>query len=60
MSRGLDTTLAEASELMCKNGCGFLPVVGEGGNVIGAITDRDMCIALGIETRQRLRCSSGT
>jgi CBS domain-containing protein len=44
---GLDTTLAEAAELMCKTGCGFLPVVGEGGNVIGAITDRDMCIALG-------------
>jgi len=44
---GLDTTLAEAAELMWKNGCGFLPVVGEGGNVIGAITDRDMCIALG-------------
>lgn len=44
---GLDTTLAEAAEVMCKNGCGFLPVVGEGGNVIGAITDRDMCIALG-------------
>ena len=44
---GLDTTLAEAAELMWKNGCGFLPVVGEGGNVIGASTDRDMCIALG-------------
>jgi len=32
---GLDTTLAAAVDLMCKNGCGFLPVVGEGGNVIG-------------------------
>jgi CBS domain-containing protein len=44
---GLDTTLAAAVEVMSGNGCGFLPVVGEGGNVIGAITDRDICIALG-------------
>lgn len=44
---GLDTTLAAAVELMSDNVCGFLPVVGEGGNVIGAITDRDICIALG-------------
>jgi CBS domain-containing protein len=44
---GLDTTLAAAVDLMLKNGCGFLPVVGEGGNVIGVITDRDVCIALG-------------
>lgn len=47
----LDTSLAEAAELMCKNGCGFLPVVSEGGNVIGAITDRDMCIALGTRNK---------
>lgn len=47
VSCGLDTNLAAAVELMCKNACGFLPVVGEGGNVIGVITDRDICIALG-------------
>ena len=44
---GLNTTLAAAVDLMCKNGFGFLPVVGEGGNVIGVITDRDISIALG-------------
>jgi CBS domain-containing protein len=44
---GLDTTLAAAIELMRQNGCGFLPVIGEGGNVIGVITDRDICIACG-------------
>jgi CBS domain-containing protein len=43
---GLDTTLAAAVELMRNNSCGFLPIVGEGGNVIGVITDRDICIAL--------------
>ena len=49
---GLDTNLAEAVELMDKNGCGFLPVVGEGGNVIGVITDRDICIALGTRNKK--------
>ena len=44
---GLDTNLASAAEIMQKNNCGFLPVVGEGGNVVGVITDRDLCIALG-------------
>jgi CBS domain-containing protein len=44
---GPDSTVEEASFLMQKNNCGFLPVVGEGGNVIGVVTDRDMCIGLG-------------
>jgi len=42
-----NTNLAEATELIWKNGCGCLPVVGEAGNVIAMITDRDICIALG-------------
>lgn len=49
---GLDTTLAKAVELMLKYACGFLPVVGDGGNVIGAITDRDICIALGTRNKK--------
>lgn len=48
----LDTTLAAAVDLMRKNGCGFLPIVGEGGNVIGVITDRDICIALGTRNQK--------
>ena len=48
---GPESTLEEASFLMRKRNCGFLPVVGEGGNVIGVITDRDMCIALGTRNR---------
>jgi CBS domain-containing protein len=44
---GPESTLEEASFLMRKHNCGFLPVVGDGGNVIGVLTDRDMCIALG-------------
>lgn len=49
---GPESTLEEASFLMRKNNCGFLPVVGDGGNVIGVLTDRDMCIALGTRNRK--------
>lgn len=49
---GPESTLEEASFLMRKHNCGFLPVVGDGGNVIGVITDRDMCIALGTRNRK--------
>jgi len=51
-SCGLDTNLSTAAELMWRIGCGFLPVVGEGGNVIGVITDRDISIALGTRNRR--------
>jgi CBS domain-containing protein len=47
-----ETNLAQAVELMWKNACGFLPVAGEGGNVIGVITDRDISIALGTRDRR--------
>jgi CBS domain-containing protein len=49
---GPESTLEEASFLMRKHNCGFLPVVGDGGNVIGVVTDRDMCIALGTRNRE--------
>jgi CBS domain-containing protein len=49
---GPESTLEEASFLMQTNNCCFLPVVGDGGNVIGVITDRDMCIALGTRNRK--------
>jgi len=49
---GPESSLEEACFLMRKNNCGFLPVVGEGGNVIGVVTDRDICIALGTRNRK--------
>jgi CBS domain-containing protein len=49
---GPESTLEKASFLMQKNNCGFLPVVGDGGNVVGVVTDRDMCIALGTRNRK--------
>jgi len=42
-----DTTLSAAAQLMWKQRCGFLPVIGEGGNVIGIITDHDISVAVG-------------
>jgi len=47
-----ETNLASATELMWNANCGFLPVESADGMVIGVITDRDICIALG--TRNRL------
>ena len=49
---GPESTLEEATFLMRKHDCGFLPVVGDGGNVIGVVTDRDLCIALGTRNRK--------
>jgi CBS domain-containing protein len=49
---GPESTLEEAAFLMRKHNCGFLPVVGDGGNVIGVLTDRDMCIALGTRNQK--------
>lgn len=51
-SCGPETTLEEAAFLMRRHSCGFLPVIGDGGNVIGVITDRDICIALGTRNRK--------
>lgn len=48
---GLDTNLAAASEMMWANDCGILPVVDDGRKVIGLITDRDICIAVGTKNR---------
>ena len=39
--------LAKAVEKMWEVDCGILPVVDDGGKVIGMITDRDICVALG-------------
>jgi CBS domain-containing protein len=42
-----DTDLAEAAEKLSTHNCGVLPVVDAQEKVVGVITDRDMCIALG-------------
>ena len=46
-----ETNLGIATELMWKGNCGFLPVVGEEGKIVGVLTDRDICVALGTRNR---------
>ena len=36
--------LATAARLMWENDCGSIPVTNDGGNVVGMITDRDICM----------------
>ena len=47
-----ETNLGAAVEILWERNCGVLPVVDGEQKVIGVITDRDICIALG--TRNRL------
>ena len=45
-------SLAEVTERLWLCGCGALPVVDVGKNVVGIITDRDICVALGTRDRR--------
>jgi len=47
-----ETNVGAAVELLWSHNCGVLPVVGRDNRLIGVVTDRDICIALG--TRNRL------
>lgn len=42
-----NANLAAVVEAMWASDCGSLPVVDEAGKVVGMLTDRDICIALG-------------
>jgi len=46
-----ESNLGTATELLWIGNCGFLPVVSEAGKVVGVITDRDICMALGTRGR---------
>jgi CBS domain-containing protein len=43
------TNLARAVELLWNADCGVLPVTDDEGRVLGVLTDRDICIALGTQ-----------
>jgi CBS domain-containing protein len=47
----LTDNLSAAARLMWENDCGVLPVVAEGGKVVGLITDRDICMAASLKNR---------
>ena len=42
-----ENNLAELAEVMWNHRCGALPILDDSGRVMGIITDRDICIALG-------------
>src|SRR5688572_1480478 len=44
-SCGADDSMADAARLMWEGDCGSIPVVDDGGHVVGMITDRDICMA---------------
>lgn len=69
ISCGPEANLGVATELLWNQNCGILPVVDSEKKVVGVVTDRDMCIALGtrnllpgqiavkdVMTRQVLSC----
>jgi len=45
------TNLAAAVEILWNHNCGILPVVDSQERVVGLVTDRDMCVALGTQNR---------
>ena len=46
------TNAAAAAEMMWRRNCGTLPIVEDGGRVVGIVTDRDLGIALGTSNRR--------
>ena len=44
-----ENNLAELAKVMRKQRCGALPIMDSSGRVTGIITDRDICIALGMK-----------
>jgi CBS domain-containing protein len=46
------TNLAAAVEILWNHNCGVLPIVDSNEKLVGVVTDRDICVALG--TRNRL------
>ena len=48
----LTDNLSAAAGLMWENDCGILPVVAEGGKVVGLITDRDICMAANLKNQR--------
>lgn len=56
MTRNVSTctrhdVLARAAQIMWEHDCGIVPVVDDGGVVVGMITDRDICMAAYLQGR---------
>ena len=44
---GTDASVADVIAIMKKNDCGVVPIVNAQNRVVGMVTDRDICLALG-------------
>ena len=42
----LNASLADAAKMMWENDCGILPVLKDGQQIVGLITDRDICMGV--------------
>ena len=47
----LNASLADAAKTMWHNDCGVLPVLKDGKEVVGLITDRDICMGIAMRDR---------
>jgi CBS domain-containing protein len=58
-SCSVDTNLPGISAMLWRNDCGIVPVVEPDGRVVGVITDRDICIAVGTRSQRASEISAG-
>lgn len=54
-----ETNLGSAVELLWERDCGFLPIVDAKRKLIGVVTDRDLCVALGTRCQAAGRITVG-
>jgi CBS-domain-containing membrane protein len=54
-----DMNLAAVTQLLWEHDCGVIPVVNERSEVIGILTDRDICIALGTRNQAASTLTAG-
>ncbi len=47
----LNASLVEAAQAMWQNDCGILPVLKDGKELVGLITDRDICMGMAMKDR---------
>ena len=47
----LNASLADAAKMMWENDCGILPVLKDGKEIVGLITDRDICMGAAMRDR---------
>jgi CBS domain-containing protein len=54
-----ETNLAAIAAIMWEQDCGVVPVVDEAGRVVGVVTDRDICMAVGTRGQLASQIAAG-